>query len=193
MIMWSNIQAKRVLRRLQILPLILAASPTAAFAQSQAAIQVANPRSMIRLKVEGQASPPASLADVDWLQGHWIGEMPGGAVEHYTMSPIFGHLPAFVRAADQKGIWFYEISLIAEVRGSLAVRVKHFTSDLAGWEAQGAYVDRPLVARDATNLYFDGITYSRTGQDSYLVYFLNRSGIEERETIVVPFRRAARR
>lgn len=158
-------------------------------AQDAAASAPMNPRSMIRLKVPGQKPPIASLADMGWLQGHWVGQMPEGPVEHYTMSPMFGHMPAFVRATDRNGVIFYEISLIAEVGGSLTVRVKHFTSALAGGEAQNAYVDRPLVARDATNLYFDGVTYSRTGPDTYVVYFLNRSGNDERETIVVPFRR----
>lgn len=79
--------------------------------------------------------------------------------------------------------------MLAEVEGSLTNRVKHFSPQLAGWEAQEAYIDRPLVYRDATNLFFDGATYSRTGPDTFTVYFLNRSGGEERETIVIPFRR----
>ena len=172
-------------RRL-LLALAMLGSAQAFPAAAQAPI---NPRSMIRLQVPGQSGPPASLEDVAWLQGHWVGEMPEGPVEHVTLGPQFGHLPGFVRAVNPQGVIFYEISLIAEVAGSLTVRVKHFTAQLAGWEAQDTYIDRPLVARDAENLYFDGITYSRTGPDSYVVYFLNRSGSEERETLVVPFKR----
>ena len=66
------------------------------------------------------------------------------------------------------------------------------TLELEGWEAREVYIDRPLVARDSTNFYFDGITYSRTGPDTYVVYFLNRSGTEERDTLVIPFKRVAR-
>jgi len=165
--MWSRSPAGRRIRHLQIRSLILTVWLAATAAQLPAAGQAVNPRSMIRSRADGQAGPRASLADVAWLQGHWVGEMPQGPVEHYTLSPMFGQLPAFVRAADKKGVMFYEISLIAEVGGSLTVRVKHFTDALAGWEAQQGYIDRPLVARDATNLYFDGVTYSRTGPDSY--------------------------
>jgi len=148
-----------------------------------------NPRSMIKLHTKGQPGPPATLADVAWLEGRWIGEMPEGPVEHVILGPSFGHLPGFVRAVNPQGVIFYEIWVLAEVGGSLTVRVKHFSPELAGWEAQEAYIDRPLVDRDARNLFFDGATYSRTGPDSFTVYFLNRSGGVEGETIVIPFRR----
>jgi hypothetical protein len=166
--------------------LAMALPVCAATAATPAAV---NPRSMIKLHTTGQSSPPATLADVAWLEGRWIGEMPEGPVEHVILGPSFGHLPGFVRAVNPQGVIFYEIWMLAEVGGSLTNRVKHFSPQLAGWEAQDAYIDRPLVDRDANSLFFDGATYSRTGPDSFTVYFLNRSGGEERETIVIPFRR----
>lgn len=182
--------------------LALAFAPAPVHAQSVATTTVApiprltapqpvNPRAMIRLKTPEQTAPRASLADVAWLQGHWIGSMPEGPVEQFNLSPVFGHMPGFVRAITPKNVMFYEISLIAQVGDSISVRVKHFTPELEGWEAREAYIDRPLVERDSRNLYFDGITYSRTGPDTYVVYFLNRSGAEERDTLVVPFKRVA--
>jgi len=167
------------------------ATTTAAPAPGLTAPQPVNPRAMIRLKAPGQAAPRASLADVAWLQGHWIGSMPDGPVEQFNLSPMFGQMPGFVRAISPKNVIFYEIGLIAEVGDSLSVRVKHFTPELEGWEAREVYIDRPLVARDSTNFYFDGITYSRTGPDTYVVYFLNRSGTQERDTLVIPFKRVA--
>src|SRR3990170_1643644 len=172
-------------RRLLLLALALIAASSAV----SAAHTAANPRSMIKLQTEGRSGPPATLADVAWLEGRWIGQMPEGPVEHVILGPRFGHLPGFVRAVNRQGVIFYEIWVLAESQGSLTVRVKHFSPELAGWEAQEAYIDRLLVDRDASNLFFDGATYSRTGPDSFTVYFLNRSGGEERETIVIPFRR----
>jgi hypothetical protein len=153
--------------------------------------EATNPRSMIKLRTEGRSGPPATLAVVAWLEGRWIGEMPEGPVEHVILGPSFGHLPGFVRAVNPQGVIFYELWVLAEVGGSLTNRVKHFSPQLAGWEAQDAYIDRPLVDRDANNLFFDGATYSRTGPDTFTVYFLNRSGGVERDTIVIPFRRMA--
>ena len=167
------------------------ATTTVAAASGLTAPQPVNPRAMIRLKTPGQAAPRASLADMAWLQGHWIGSMPDGPVEQFNLSPMFGQMPGFVRAISPKNVIFYEIGLIAEVGDSLSVRVKHFTPELEGWEAREVYIDRPLVARDSTNFYFDGITYSRTGPDTYVVYFLNRSGTQERDTLVIPFKRVA--
>jgi len=160
-----------------------------ATAATPAAQMATNPRSMIKLQTEGRPSPPATLADVAWLEGRWIGEMPEGPVEHVILGPRFGHLPGFVRAVNPQGVIFYEVWMLAEVGASLTNRVKHFSPQLAGWEAQDAYIDRPLVDRDANNLFFDGATYSRTGPDTFTVYFLNRSDGVERDTIVIPFRR----
>ena len=115
--------------------------------------------------------------------------MPFGPVEQTHLPPRFGQMPGFVRATNGQGVVFYEIGLFAEVGGSLTVRVKHFTPALAGWEAQDGYIDRPLVAKDAASLYFDGITYTRTGPDTYVVYFLNRENGQERDTLVIPFKR----
>ena len=158
----------------------------AAFAAPASA---ADPRAMIRLRDPRQPPPPATIADMAWIEGHWIGSMPEGPVEHVILSAAFGHMPGFVRAVNPRGILFYEISVFVEAAGSLSVRVKHFTPALAGWEAQDAYVDRPLVARDGAGYYFDGITFLRTGQDSFTVYFLDRAGKQERATLVIPFRR----
>lgn len=68
-----------------------------------------NPRSMIKLHTEGRPGPPATLADVAWLEGRWIGEMPEGPVEHVILGPSFGHLPGFVRAVNPQGVIFYEL------------------------------------------------------------------------------------
>jgi hypothetical protein len=99
-------------------------------------------------------------------------------------------MPSFVRALAGDKVGFYEISVFAEAAGSVVNRVKHFTPELAGWEAQDAYAERALVERDGYDLYFDGLTIKRTGPDSFTVYFLeHRDGLEG-DTLVIPFRRA---
>lgn len=148
-----------------------------------------SPRSMIKLLGKDASGPPTTIADLAWLEGYWIGDMPEGPVEHLILGPKFGQMPSFVRAVGPRGVIFYEISVFEQVGDSVTVRVKHFTPQLEGWEAQSASIDRPLVDRNETTLFFDGVTFSRTGQDSFTVYFLNRVGREERDTLVIPFRR----
>lgn len=152
------------------------------------AIAQQSPRAMIRL-ADGRPGPAANIGDLAWLEGHWEGAMPEGPVEHVILSPRHGQMPSFVRAIGRDGVLFYEISVFTEHRGSLAVRVKHFTPDMIGWEAQRASIDRPLVERDGNLFRFDGITFERQGPDAFTVYFLNRKGALEGDTLVIPFRR----
>jgi hypothetical protein len=170
------------LARRAVLCALLAALPATAAAQT-------SPRAMIRLLDQRRPPPPAKIADMAWIEGHWIGAMPEGPVEHVVLGAAFGHMPGFVRAVSPQGVVFYEISVFVETGDSLAVRVKHFTPALAGWETQQGYIDRPLVARDGDLFYFDGITFQRTGPDGFTVYFLDRPGGVERATLVIPFRR----
>jgi len=168
-------------------PLLLGAALPAA-----AASFPANPCDMIRLLAPGQAPAPATLGDIAWLEGQWFGQMPNAVVDNVVMPARGGQMPSFVRALDgarNDHIVFYEMTVFVEVGTSITQRVKHFTPELSGWEAQSAYIDRPLVAKDNTSLYFDGSTFTRTGPDSYTVYHLNRNNGEEAGTIVVPFRR----
>lgn len=168
---------------------MLAFCPMAAAAGGDVPAHPADPRAMVKLQSDGQQGPAASIEDLAWLEGHWVGQMPEGPVEHVILPARFGHMPGFVRAVNPEGVLFYEISLFAEAGQSVTVRVKHFTSGLAGWEARDAFIDRPLVDRVGDTFYFDGATFARTGLDSFTVYFLNREGSQERDTLVIPFRR----
>jgi hypothetical protein len=157
--------------------------------RGQRALAADNPRAMIKLATPGMAQPPATLADVAWLEGTWLGGMPDGPVEQVFQAPMFGQMPSFVRAWNKRGIIFYEIAMFVEAKGSLTLRLKHFTSALAGWEDKESYIERPLIAREHDRLYFHRATYVRTGADSYTVYFLNMDGDREQDTLVIPFRR----
>ncbi|RZM36214.1 MAG: hypothetical protein EOP67_07670, partial [Sphingomonas sp.] len=74
---------------------------------------------MIKLHAEGHQAPRATIADMAWIEGHWIGDMPDGPVEHVLLSPRFGQLPGFVRALAPQNLAFYEIGVFAEIGNSL--------------------------------------------------------------------------
>jgi len=167
-------------------PVLLVALLGAAPALSQAP---ASPRAMIRLAKPGESPPPATIAQLAWLEGHWIGDMPNGPVEHVILSARHGQMPSFVRSLKPGAIDFYEISVFAEAGGSVVNRVKHFTPELHGWEPRDVSIERALVERRDDDLFFDGLTIDRTGPDAFDVYFLPVVDGQERETIVVPFRR----
>jgi len=155
-----------------------------------ASAQHADPRSMIRLASEGAPAVQAAIGDLAWLEGSWVGDMEGVGVQHEILGSAFGQMPGFVRALGPDNIAFYEITTFAEVGPSVSYRVKHFTPALAGWEPQDAYIDRPLLGREEATLFFDGITFQRTGADSFTVYYLDRTPEgAERATLVIPFTR----
>ena len=171
-------------------PIGLALVGALAWVSVSAFAQAAEPRAMIRLAEDDATPKAATLGDLAWLEGTWTGNMNGVAVEHVILESAFGQMPSFVRALGGSEIVFYEIAVFTEVEGSVSYRVKHFTPALAGWEAQDAYVDRPLLDRNGTTLHFDGITFERTGADSFTVYFLERrTDGSEGQTLVIPFRR----
>jgi Domain of unknown function (DUF6265) len=169
---------------LGVIPAAIVFAGTANDARAQT-----NPRAMIRLLKAGQPPKPCQLSDLKWLEGDWIGQMPFGPVEHVKLPIAFGHMPGFVRAMNPDGVVFYEIAIFAQIGATIAQQVKHFTSNLEGWEAKDTHLERLLVEREGDTYFFDGFTLSRTGSDSYTVFFLNRDGDKELDTLTVPFKR----
>jgi hypothetical protein len=159
---------------------------------STASAQGADPRSFVRRYHEGAQPVPASIDDVRWLEGYWIGKMPEGPVEQYYLAPAADQMPSFVRSLNDKGIVFYEISTFVARGGTIFIRLRHFTPDQIGWEDRSGPIERPLLAIEGGNLFFDRISFIRTGPDNYTVYFLNMEGDQERDTLTIPFRRIRR-
>lgn len=148
-----------------------------------------SPRDMIRLLTPGARPAPCPLDALAWLEGSWLGRMPFGPVENVHLPIAFGQMPAFVRASNADGVVFYEIAAYVRAGDSITLRVKHFTARLHGWEAQDAFLARPLIERAGDTFFFDGTTIHRTGPDSYTTFHLDRDGDKELETLSVPFTR----
>lgn len=135
---------------------------------------------------EGATSPPATIEDAAWLEGHWEGDLEGAHQQHMVYSAASGHMPGFVRAWGENGdIWFYEIAVFAEVNNSLELRVKHFTSNLVGWEGQEEFIARRLVKLTDEALFFDGATFVKNGPDDHIVYYRIPDGEREGDIVVV--------
>lgn len=118
-----------------------------------------------RVAVEGEAPPPATVDELAWLAGAWVGEGLGG-VAREVYSPPSGGLIAGHFVYERGGeVGFFEILSIAEVDGSLVYRLKHFNPDLTGWEEKDEVVEFPLVAREGDAFYFNGLTIRKDGDD----------------------------
>ncbi len=130
---------------------------------------------------DGEQRPRATLEDVAWLAGSWTGSAFGERFEEVWNPPSAGSMVGLFKLYDGDEVSFYEILLIIEEQGSLALRVKHFTADFVAWEEQPDYISFPLVRVDTDAVHFSGLSFYRTGEnaiDGYIV-MKSASGIQE--------------
>ena len=132
------------------------------------------------LSPEG-SSPEASLKDVQWIQGRWMGEALGGQVEEIWSPPLGESMMGSFKLVQDDKVVFYEIMAISEVDQTLIMRLKHFDSDLKGWEEKEETVDFKLVAVEAGKVFFDGLTFEKVSDDEINVYvrFENDGSLSE--------------
>ena len=59
---------------------------------------------------------------------------------------------------------------MVEENGSLSFRLKHFNSDLTGWEEKNEREEFPLVKVEKNAVYFDGFTIKRISANEIHMY-----------------------
>lgn len=131
---------------------------------------------------DSTASPEADLSAIKWIAGHWRGEAFGGITEE-VWTPALGNsmMCAFKLVMNGK-VEFYELVTISEEEGSLILRLKHFYSNLTGWEEKDETVDFRLVKVTEDRVYFDGFTFENVSANEMNVYVVIRDGEQESET-----------
>lgn len=111
---------------------------------------------------QGAGQPAATIEDIAWLAGRWVGKGLGGTAEEVIAPASGGQMMGMFRHSKADGsVNFYEFYLFAEQRDSLTVRLKHFSPMLSGWEEKDGFVEFPLVALEEGAAYFDGLSYVR--------------------------------
>lgn len=123
----------------------------------------------------------ATLSQMAWLTGHWLGDGLGAVVEETWLPASGGALAGVFRLVRGDSVEFYELVTLAEEQGSLVMRLKHFRSDLVGWEARDLPVAFPLLRVEANRFWFDGLTMQQVSADEMHVWVaLERAGnVEE--------------
>ncbi len=116
------------------------------------------------LRLDDDAKPgAATLADLAWLTGRWVGEGLGGRLEESWAPPTNGSMLATFRLDRDAKPNFYELCALVEVDGSVAYHVKHFHPDMRGWEEKDETHTFRLVKVEADAVYFHGLTLVRDG------------------------------
>lgn len=125
-------------------------------------------------------SPAATIDQVAWLAGCWVGSGMGGVSQECWVPPIGGQMEGVFRQGRDGAVQFSEILQIVERDGTLAVRLKHFNADLSGWEDNSAEsaIEFPLAAIEQNAAYFSGLTYRLADPDTLHIYLRMRRGGE---------------
>jgi hypothetical protein len=125
-------------------------------------------------RLGGQPSPAATLADMAWLEGHWVGEGLGGVSEELWSPARGGAMMGTYRLLKDGKPVFYEFLMVVEENGTIAMKLKHFNPDFTGWEEKAGVVTFKLVAVEARAVHFDGLSFFRDGDDELRIYLLLR-------------------
>jgi hypothetical protein len=138
----------------------------------------------------GEKSPPATLADMRWLTGHWTGEAFGGKTEELWTEPAGPNMSGLYRLVKGEQTIFYEIMVVAEENGSLVFRLKHFNADLTGWEEKNEVRSFPLVAKQDGAMHFEGMSFHPAGDELTVYLAVDHEG-KPPEEITFRYRRSS--
>ena len=144
------------------------------------------------LKLDENSSPAdADIEDFNWLQGYWVGEGFGGVCEEAWM-PALGDSKADAasmtcsfRLLVGGKLQFSEFFLLFKHEGRWTLRLKHFSANMHGWEAQDKFTEFPLVRISEKKAWFSGLTYQITesGNLEAIVAMKQKDGTYREETI----------
>ena len=122
------------------------------------------------------------ISCVSWLAGSWKGKVKGDYVEEYWAQPLGETMMGMFRWIRDGKVRMYELLSIEATAERLVYRVKHFSSELKGWEEKDRAVELNLVefSKDPLNKVVfleqgkEDLTwgvYMQTGMDSFEAYF----------------------
>lgn len=129
--------------------------------------------------------PPATLDNVSWLVGSWVGEAFGSTFEQVWNPPSAGSMVGFFKLMSDGEVVFYELLLLVEEEGSLSLKVKHFNADFTAWEDKSDYVTFRFVRAEPDALHFSGISFYRVDANTMHAYIVMRRGEEVHEEKLV--------
>ncbi len=133
--------------------------------------------------------PAAKVADAAWLVGSWTGTGLGGEVDEVWLPPRDGAMHGVFRLQKDGKLSFSEFMTIAEIDGSLILRIKHFTPAFVGWEEKDRSIDFRFISAGRDELRFDGLTFRRSADGLQIWLAFTRGGNTREEHFV--FKRSA--
>lgn len=126
-------------------------------------------------------SPNATINEVSWISGYWVGEAFDGLIEEIWSEPLGGSLMGSFKLVVNGKVEFYEICTISEENETLVFRLKHFSNDLKGWEEKDENITAQLVKIEKNKVFFNNFTFEKVFDNELNIYvlFKNDDGTEE--------------
>lgn len=151
-------------------PLLLLFLLTALFCKAQNTMSLA----------AGATSPKASLDQIAWMEGHWKGEAFGGITEEIWSPPLGESMMFSFKLVVEGKVNFYELGHIRQQNETLVFELKHFDTDLKGWEEKDEVQSFKLIKTDGDRAYFEGFTFEKVTADEINIYgLIHQNGTEE--------------
>lgn len=115
-----------------------------------------------------------------FIVGHWRGEALGGTCEEIWSPPLGNSMMCAFRLVKDDATTFHEIVSLIELGDRVELRLKHFNTDLTGWEEKDQVVSFSLLRLEQNTAWFDGLTMRRIDQNTLVVHVRSsRDGGEE--------------
>lgn len=123
----------------------------------------------------------ANIQDVSWIAGHWTGEAFGGTTEEVWTAPLGGSMMGSFKMVVDGKVEFYEFCTISEENETLYFRLKHFHSNMKGWEEKDERINAQLVKIQGKRAYFNNFTFERVNEYELNIYvvFKDEKNVEE--------------
>lgn len=117
-------------------------------------------------QARSQETQPVDIKELAWIAGHWQGEALGGQFEETWNPPKGGAMMGMFKLVKDDSVSFYEILTIVPTKDqSLVLRLKHFSSELKGWEEKDETLEFPLVSVTKNEARFEGLVFKRKDAD----------------------------
>jgi hypothetical protein len=113
------------------------------------------------------ADPPpavaATLADVAFMAGHWLGGEGGDVSEEVWAAPQGDSMMGMWRYVTKGRAGIFEFLTLTAEGPSVVLRIRHFDPRLVGREEKERAVELPLVSKGPGEAVFEGPEYGGKG------------------------------
>jgi hypothetical protein len=113
----------------------------------------------------GDAARPvaATLADVSFMAGHWVGGEGGDVSEEVWAAPEGDSMMGMWRYVSKGHAGIFEFLALTPEGPNVVLRIRHFDPKLVGREDRERAVELPLVAKRPGEAVFEGAEYGGNG------------------------------